>query len=111
MLGAKAGVDAETTREKFPRLATLPFDPTYKLMATFHEAIDASGAASCVLRQGRRARSDGTCRHGALGGKIPWNDDLHQRAVANMERMEGRGQRVMAAAFRDLGPRRVRRHR
>ena len=30
-----------------PRLATLPFDPTYKLMATFHEAIDASGRPSC----------------------------------------------------------------
>ena len=26
---------------QFPRLATLPFDPTYKLMATFNSATDA----------------------------------------------------------------------
>ena len=68
VLGAKAGVDAETTREKYPRLATLPFDPTYKLMATFNEAIDASGVRRAVLRQGRRA-GDGTCRHRTLRGE------------------------------------------
>ena len=43
VLGAKAGLDTEATREKFPRLATLPFDPTYKLMATFNSATDAAG--------------------------------------------------------------------
>ena len=36
VLGAKAGVNTDSTRELFPRLATLPFDPTYKLMATFN---------------------------------------------------------------------------
>src|SRR6516162_4164902 len=39
----KAGLDIEATRERLPRLATLPFDPTYKLMATFNSARDASG--------------------------------------------------------------------
>ena len=34
---------SKTSRARFPRLATLPFDPTYKLMATFHSATDASG--------------------------------------------------------------------
>ena len=43
VLGAKAGLDIEATRERFPRLATLPFDPTYKLMATFNSATDSSG--------------------------------------------------------------------
>ncbi len=33
----------DATREQLPRLATLPFDPTYKLMATFNRAKDASG--------------------------------------------------------------------
>ena len=36
VLAAKAGLDIESTREQFPRMATLPFDPTYKLMATFN---------------------------------------------------------------------------
>ena len=35
VLGYKAGLDIDATRERLPRLATLPFDPTYKLMATF----------------------------------------------------------------------------
>jgi Ca2+-transporting ATPase len=29
VLGYKAGVDIDQTRERLPRLATLPFDPTY----------------------------------------------------------------------------------
>ncbi|HCU91756.1 MAG TPA: ATPase, partial [Actinobacteria bacterium] len=33
VLGHKAGLDIEATREGLPRLATLPFDPAYKLMA------------------------------------------------------------------------------
>src|SRR5213075_863025 len=32
VLGHKAGMDIDATREKMPRLATLPFDPGYKLM-------------------------------------------------------------------------------
>ena len=43
VLGAKAGLDIDATREEFPRLATLPFDPTYKLMATFNKAVDGTG--------------------------------------------------------------------
>ena len=36
VLAHKAGLDIDATRDRLPRLATLPFDPTYKLMATFH---------------------------------------------------------------------------
>ncbi|MGZ4202953.1 MAG: cation-translocating P-type ATPase, partial [Thermoleophilaceae bacterium] len=43
VLGYKAGLDLDATRERFPRVATLPFDPGYKLMATFNQAKDASG--------------------------------------------------------------------
>ena len=41
----KAGLDIEGSRDRYPRLATLPFDPTYKLMATFNSTTDASGKA------------------------------------------------------------------
>jgi Ca2+-transporting ATPase len=37
VLAAKGGVDVEETRKQFPRLAEVPFDSAYKLMATFHE--------------------------------------------------------------------------
>src|SRR6185312_11985603 len=52
VLGYKAAVDIDETRERLPRLATLPFDPTYKLMATFHEATDVAGrpVARCFVK-------------------------------------------------------------
>ena len=43
VLAHKAGLHIEATRERLPRVATLPFDPTYKFMATFNRAKDASG--------------------------------------------------------------------
>ncbi|MGZ4133205.1 MAG: HAD-IC family P-type ATPase, partial [Actinomycetota bacterium] len=43
VLGHKAGLDVAATRERLPRFATLPFDPTYKLMATFHSTVDPTG--------------------------------------------------------------------
>jgi P-type Ca2+ transporter type 2C len=106
VLGHKAGLDIEATRETLPRLATLPFDPTYKLMATFNSATDArgrpvvrcfvKGAAPAVMGRAATAFSKGT--------SIPWDDDLARRGKENMERMESQGRRVMAAATRDLDP-------
>ena len=43
VLAAKGGVDPTLTREQYPRVATLPFDAAYKMMATFHAMKDASG--------------------------------------------------------------------
>ena len=106
VLGYKAGLDIDATRERLPRLATLPFDPTYKLMATFNSAMDAAGrpvvrcfvkgAAPAVMARAATALRGGT--------SIPWDADLSERAHAHMERMEGAGRRVMAAAVRDLDP-------
>ena len=42
-LAAKGGVDAVATRRAYPRVAELPFDAAYKLMATFHAMTDESG--------------------------------------------------------------------
>ena len=56
VLGHKAGLDIDPSREQYPRLATLPFDPAYKLMATFSSTTDASGQERRpLLRQGRGA--------------------------------------------------------
>jgi Ca2+-transporting ATPase len=104
VLGHKAGLDIEATRDRLPRLATLPFDPVYKLMATFNEATDASGrrvvrcyvkgAAPAVMSHARTALSN--------GASIPWDGELQERARDAMERMEREGLRVMAAAQREL---------
>ena len=43
VLAEKGGVDLDATRERYPRVAELPFDTAYKLMATFHRMADESG--------------------------------------------------------------------
>jgi P-type Ca2+ transporter type 2C len=106
VLGHKAGVDIDGTRDTLPRVATLPFDPAYKLMATFHTVTDAyglsvircfvKGAAPAVLSRVSAAVSGGTA--------VPWDGVFHDRAQAQVERMEREGKRVMAAAVRDLAP-------
>ncbi len=106
VLGHKAGLDVDATREELPRLATLPFDPAYKLMATFHSTTDATGrpvvrcfvkgAAPAVLFRAATALSSGT--------PIPWDARLADQAHAEVARMERGGRRVMAAAVRDVDP-------
>jgi Ca2+-transporting ATPase len=46
VLAEKGGLSTAATRERYPRLATLPFDSEYKLMATFHRMQDDSSAPS-----------------------------------------------------------------
>jgi Ca2+-transporting ATPase len=106
VLGHKAGLDAGATRQRLPRLATLPFDPVYKLMATFHAAADAAGrpvircfvkgAAPAVMARAGTALS--------ARGALAWDAGLRARAQAHVERMGHEGWRVMAAATRDLDP-------
>src|SRR5262249_13968643 len=43
VLAQKGGIDIDATRDAYPRVAELPFDAEYKLMATFHEMSDESG--------------------------------------------------------------------
>ena len=43
VLAEKGGFDSAGRRRNFPRLAELPFDSEYKLMATFHQMQDESG--------------------------------------------------------------------
>jgi P-type Ca2+ transporter type 2C len=106
VLGHKAGLYIDGTRAELPRLATLPFDPTYKLMAAFCSATDASGrqvvrcfvkgAAPAVMERATTALLD--------GASVPWDDSAVERGRVEMERMEGEGKRVMAAATCDLDP-------
>ncbi|MFD8785853.1 cation-translocating P-type ATPase [Kitasatospora sp. NPDC059599] len=106
VLGHKAGLDIEATRERFPRLATLPFDPTYKLMATFNEAKDADGrpVVRCFVKGAAPAVTSRAGAAVADGAVVPWDADLSGRAQAQAERMGGEGLRVMAGAVRDLDP-------
>ena len=106
VLAAKAGLDIDSTREMFPRIATLPFDPTYKLMATFNRTTDSSGrdVIRCFVKGASPALLSRTGRGWVAGGPVPADADLRGRADANVNRMAGLGLRVMAGGFRDLDP-------
>jgi Ca2+-transporting ATPase len=106
VLGHKAGLSIDATRERLPRLATLPFDPTYKLMATFNSAVNAAGrpVVRCFVKGAAPAVMGRAATALSAGESVPWDAGLEARVQQHMERMESAGQRVMAAATRDLDP-------
>ena len=98
VLAHKAGLDVDATRERLPRLATLPFDPTYKLMATFNRAKSPEGTD--VVRCHVKGAAPAVKERAAT---VP-SGELGERIDAHITRMEADGLRVMAAAYRDLEP-------
>jgi Ca2+-transporting ATPase len=106
VLGNKAQLDVEGTRAAYPRLATLPFDPTYKFMAAFCDAKDEAGKA--VVRVFVKGAGPAVIARAttalANGQSAPWGEEQVKRANAEMDRLGGKGLRVMAAAMRDLDP-------
>jgi len=104
VLAHKAGLDIEASRDQLPRVATLPFDPTYKLMATFNSATDPAGnrVVRCFVKGAAPAVMGRVTTAFAGGASVPWDATLQQKADDAVTRMEGEGWRVMAAAFRDL---------
>ena len=106
-LAAKGGIDAAATRQAYPRIAELPFDAQYKLMATFHQMTSESGQA--VIRCFVKGAPDQLLARAATildpdTGPVPLDDQLRQRYLAENDRFGQEGLRVMATARRDLDP-------
>ena len=106
VLAAKGGLDVEETRRVLPRVAEVPFDAEYKLMATFHEMDDrgrpvvrgfVKGAPDVLL--GRSSRY-----LGEDGATAPLTDGDRARVMAENDRMAGEGLRVLAVARKDVDP-------
>src|SRR5215471_3280655 len=107
VLAAKGGIDAASTRERYPRIAELPFDAAYKLMATFHQMTDASGKQ--VVRCFVKGAPDQLLARaatvvGAGNGPAPADDAFRQRYTAENQRLGEQGLRVMATARKDFDP-------
>ena len=106
VLAAKGGVDPTLTRERYPRVATLPFDAAYKFMATFHRMTDATGrdVIRCFVKG---APDQLLARAGAAvgpDGKRYPVDEVREPYLAENERLGAQGLRVMATARRDFAP-------
>ena len=91
VLAAKGGVDPTLTRERYPRVATLPFDAAYKFMATFHRMTDDNGQGGHPrLRQGGAGPAPRACEVGAGHRRQAVSDRRGPRAVPHRERPAGR---------------------
>jgi Ca2+-transporting ATPase len=107
VLAEKGGVGTEVTRERYPRLATLPFDAAYKLMATFHEYEDEKGRT--IVRAYVKgapdqllARADEMYARGRDPVKV--TDESGQRYMEVNDGLARKGLRVLATARKDFGP-------
>jgi Ca2+-transporting ATPase len=105
VLAAKGGLDVEETRRVYPRVAEVPFDSDYKLMATFHEMEhDGRKVVRCFVKGAPDvllARS--SLIRNVDGSTIP-AESARDRVLAENDRLAAEGLRVLAVASRDLDP-------
>ncbi|GIJ47907.1 ATPase [Virgisporangium aliadipatigenens] len=107
VLGAKGGLDPESTRQRYPRVAEVPFDSEYKFMATFHRmnADDGAPVVRCYVKGAPDVLiARGSAYRDPDGSLVPVTaGNRHLAEAANAE-LAARGQRVMVVAQRDLDP-------
>lgn len=106
VLAAKGGLDVEETRREYPRIAEVPFDAAYKLMATFHRMRDDDGGE--VVRCFVKGAPDQLLARAATaldpdGDEIPV-DAARSRYLDANEALGTQGLRVMATARKDFDP-------
>jgi P-type Ca2+ transporter type 2C len=108
VLAAKGGLDVQATREQYPRVAELPFDADYKMMATFHRMQDDGG--NDVVRCLVKGAPDQLLARAAARPDpekltiIPVDDEFKQRYMDENERLASQGLRVMATGRKDFDP-------
>ena len=107
VLAAKGGVDPTLTRDRYPRVATLPFDAAYKFMATFHRMGGRQRQGCHTLPSSRALRISSPrgpgSAHGPDGAFVPI-DRVREPFLAENDRLGAQGLRVMATAQRDFDP-------
>jgi Ca2+-transporting ATPase len=106
VLAAKGGLDVEETRRTFPRVAEVPFDAEYKLMATFHAMEDGGrsvvrcfvkGAPDVLLARSTRYLHED-------GSSAPIDEAGAAKVREENDRMAREGLRVLAVARKDFDP-------
>jgi Ca2+-transporting ATPase len=106
VLAAKGGIDAVETRRAFPRLAVLPFDAAYKLMATFHQMTDADGreVVRCFVKGAPDQLLGRAANALTAEGKLESAEVVTPGYQQYNAALGAKGLRVMALARRDFDP-------
>jgi Ca2+-transporting ATPase len=108
VLAEKGGLDTADTRERYPRVAELPFDAAYKLMATFHRMRDEGG--NDVVRALVKGAPDQLLARAASRPDpddltiVPVDEAFKQRYMDENARLAGKGLRVLATGRKDFDP-------
>ncbi|MGN6430284.1 MAG: cation-translocating P-type ATPase [Gaiellaceae bacterium] len=107
VLAEKGGVDPKGTRDTYPRVAELPFDAAYKLMATFHRMQDEDGHD--VVRCFVKGAPDQLLARAteALDPDlrvVPVDDEGREKYLAENQRLGEQGLRVLATGRKDFAP-------
>jgi Ca2+-transporting ATPase len=107
VLAEKGGLDPAQTRETFPRVANLPFDAEYKLMATFHRMQDETGRD--VVRAFVKGAPDQLLARSSLAldpdlKPVTADEEFRKRYLDENRRLGEQGLRVLATARRDFEP-------
>src|SRR3954451_19837954 len=107
VLAEKGGLDLTLTRERYPRVAELPFDTAYKLMATFHRMMDETGRE--VIRCFVKGAPDQLLARASSHLNPALVTDatdpaFTKRYLDENERLARQGLRVIATARKDFDP-------
>jgi Ca2+-transporting ATPase len=107
VLAEKGGVDVLATRQQYPRVAEVPFDSAYKLMATFHNMTNPEGQP--VVRAYVKGAPDVLLARSAFvinpqGKILSMDDTIRRHALAENERLAAQGMRVLAFAGKGFNP-------
>jgi len=106
VLAAKGNIDVEGTRNRYPRLAEVPFDSDYKFMATFHEMTDGDGnqVIRCFVKGAPDAVGARADTVQLSPGETAPFEQVRDRAREHNNQMAAEGLRVLALAQRDFDP-------
>jgi len=103
VLAEKLGVSVDETRRAYPRLATVPFDSTYKFMATAHMVPIGGSTQVALLVKGGPDVVLARCSSAlAQDGEEVDLASVHGGITAANERLGSSGLRVLALAYRAL---------
>jgi len=107
VLAEKGGVPVNATRAEHPRVAEVPFDSAYKLMATFHDMKNPAGQP--VVRAYVKGAPDVLLARStqvitAEGKLAPIDDAARTEILAQNDRLASQGMRVLAFAGKGFDP-------
>jgi Ca2+-transporting ATPase len=98
-VAVKSGINPAEQKERYPRIAEIPFDAEHKFQATFHlmgerVRVMVKGAPDILINYCTKVYNK--------GGDLPRDEQLCERVENANEQMANKGLRVLAVAWTDM---------